>query len=298
MIDGSTTGSAFTVKDTGTLGGSGTLNGSGIVVTVENGGKLAPGTLVGKLNTGGVQLQSGSQFVVQINGDLTAGVDYDQLNVTGTVDLTGAILVATGSIAAVSNQQVILINNDGNSDPVTGTFAGLDEGVVFTAGSTKFQTTYQGGDGNDVVLTAISANSPTLQGTPGNDVFLVEIDPANSNNVRISLDTGLGPQVIWSTLLSDLASLTIDGLAGDDTLKVDFSGGNPIPGGGIFFDGGDPTAGSGDKLLIERGTSTGLFNTVTHTFTTSASGSVALDPDGPERSGFHDYLHGTGARCR
>ena len=49
----------------------------------------------------------------------------------------------------------VLIDNDG-IDPISGTFLGLDEGVVFTTNlfnsGLAYFVTYSGGDGNDVVL--------------------------------------------------------------------------------------------------------------------------------------------------
>src|SRR5439155_22887556 len=53
-----------------------------------------------------------------------------------------------------------------------------------------------------------------------------------------------------------------------------------IPTSGLSFDGG-PNSVTGDKLILNRGTSGGLFNTITHTFTNDNDGSVALDTDGP-----------------
>ena len=271
MLNGSTTGSAFTVKDTGTLGGSGTLNSSGVVVTVESGGTLSPGTLVGKLNTGSVQLQSGSQFVVQINGDLTAGVDYDQLNVTGTVDLTGAILVATGSIAAVSNQQIILINNDG-SEAVIGTFAGLPEGSLVTVNGKNFRLTYFGNDGNDVVLgadtnislnvflggvnlviqdiTSTTVDSLTIQSDTANQRFII----TDSDPNRV-LTTGIGDPstngngtnqiIVPFDLVTSATNIDVRTFGTTDSLTLDFSLGNFAK--NVTYLAGGPPPGSGKR---------------------------------------------------
>jgi hypothetical protein len=46
-----------------------------------------------------------------------------------------------------------LLSTD-DASPVTGTFAGLDEGAIFSQNGMLFQITYQGGSrGNSVVLT-------------------------------------------------------------------------------------------------------------------------------------------------
>ena len=85
-----------------------------------------------------------------LNGT-TAGTGYDQLNVTGTVNLGGATLQVNPLATSVGDTFTI-IQNDG-TDPVEGTFAGLAEGAWFTVGTAMFTITYKGGDGNDVVLT-------------------------------------------------------------------------------------------------------------------------------------------------
>jgi hypothetical protein len=82
---------------------------------------------------------------------------------------------------------------------------------------------------------------------------------------------------IPTTLVSD--SLIVE-LAGG-VLAIDFSGGNPIPAGGLEFHGGDPASGlPGGTLVLDRGTSSGLFSTITHTLVNASDGSILLDPDG------------------
>ena len=49
-----------------------------------------------------------------------------------------------------------LLANDG-TDPVVGTFANAPEGGVVSNGPNAFRITYRGGDGNDVVATAVTA---------------------------------------------------------------------------------------------------------------------------------------------
>ena len=45
---------------------------------------------------------------------------------------------------------------------ITGTFAGLPEGAKFTSNGRTYRITYQGGDGNDVVVTDSVAFSPAI----------------------------------------------------------------------------------------------------------------------------------------
>jgi hypothetical protein len=103
----------------------------------------------GVLRTKSLALTSGARF------DLQPGSISDQVQVTGAVTLTGALIVDILTGAPAAGQTFILINNDG-TDPVSGTFDGLPEGSTIAVGSSTFVLSYRGGDGNDVALTAAS----------------------------------------------------------------------------------------------------------------------------------------------
>src|SRR5207249_2319914 len=92
-------------------------------------------------------------FVVELNGT-NAGTGYDQLNVTGAVNLASCALNISLGYAPASGDKFTIINNDG-ADAITGTFAGLPEGATTNIGSVAIIITYAGGSGNDVVLTAL-----------------------------------------------------------------------------------------------------------------------------------------------
>ena len=151
--------SPVTVNAGGTLGGTGTVG----TVTVNSGGALAPGLSPGIINTGNLALAAGSTLAIELNG-VAVGAQYDQVNVTGTVNLGGATLSVTQGYAPSPGTVFTIVNNDG-ADAVTGTFAGLAEGATFTVGGTTFRISYVGGDGNDVALTVLSVTTtgiPTL----------------------------------------------------------------------------------------------------------------------------------------
>src|SRR5262249_11959754 len=132
---------------TGTLGGTG-RTGS---VTVASGGNVNPGLSPGILNTGSLATAGTGNLTFELNGT-TVGTQYDQLNVTGTVNLaaTPTLTVLTG-FTPPANTQFIIINNDG-ADPVVGTFASVPAG---------FTINYAGGDGNDVVLSTVGVDTTT-----------------------------------------------------------------------------------------------------------------------------------------
>ena len=95
-------------------------------------------------------------LTIDINGP-APGTNYDQLNVTGAVNLNSNgsspySLTVNGSVT--SGTQYVIINNDG-ADAVTGTFSGKSQGSTFAVGNRNVTISYTGGDGNDVVLTAL-----------------------------------------------------------------------------------------------------------------------------------------------
>jgi hypothetical protein len=103
-------------------------------------------------------------LVVELNGN-TAGTQYDQLNVRGSVRLTGLTLQLSPNFSfnPTVGDTFTIINNDG-LDPVTGTFPGLPQGAELNAGGKKFTVNYSGGDGNDVVLTSRASLPPQILG--------------------------------------------------------------------------------------------------------------------------------------
>ncbi|MFH1303398.1 MAG: autotransporter-associated beta strand repeat-containing protein, partial [Planctomycetota bacterium] len=109
------------------LAGSGSIDAK---VTVKSGGVLAPGSSPGFISTGDLTLAAGSTLDLEIDGT-TAGFEYDQIQVTGEVDLTGATLNLISAFTAAAGNEFILINND-DVDAVTGEFVGREEGKLFS----------------------------------------------------------------------------------------------------------------------------------------------------------------------
>jgi hypothetical protein len=200
-----------TVAGDAPTGGSG-LSGAGTVgnVTVEgNRGYLSPGNEIfgrttGVLHTKSLVLNSphnGTMF------DLAPGGSSDKVQVSGTVTLSGPLYVNIVSGAPTLGQTFTIIENDGN-DPVSGTFSALPEGSNFPVGTSRFSITYRGGDGNDVVLTAVSAQkmwtgavsalwsnpqnwSPQVIPLPGEQLLF----PSGASNVSMTNDLPSGTSV-------------------------------------------------------------------------------------------------------
>mgnify|MGYP003591836235 CR=1 FL=1 len=86
-VNGSLASASTVTVQRGTLAGSGTVAGS---VTVKNGGKIAPGSSAGTLNTGALTLESGSV----LDFELGAPGASDLIAVTGNLTLDGVVNVA------------------------------------------------------------------------------------------------------------------------------------------------------------------------------------------------------------
>ncbi|MFN3459389.1 MAG: autotransporter-associated beta strand repeat-containing protein [Oceanibaculum sp.] len=212
-------GSAVTVASGGTLGGTGTVAGT---VTVQSGGTIAAGSSPGILKTGDLTLLAGGTASFELDGT-TAGTLYDQIDVTGTVDLGGATLSLDIGYTPTAGDTYLIIENDG-VDAITGTFDGLAEGARFTSGGYSFEISYAGGDGNDVVLTVSAVVTPPPPAPdPVPDTVTIHDGPE-----PIELIGGGGNDILTGNIGND----TIRGGGGNDILSgrdgndiIDMTGG-------------------------------------------------------------------------
>jgi hypothetical protein len=161
------------LRGTGTIAG----NSDNGAVNIASGGTLAPG---GLLNPGVLTVNnslsfagSGSVFSVRANGNAVGNGSslsgYDQLAMTaGVIDLNNATLdLSVGYTPNSNSDSLLIINNADDAVGLNGTFNGLADGAVFSAGGVSWQVFYgtsadaHGGSGaNDVVLVAVPVPEP------------------------------------------------------------------------------------------------------------------------------------------
>jgi autotransporter-associated beta strand protein len=145
--------SATTVGNGGTLVHPGSITGN---ITVQSGGLDAPttGTSLRSI-TGNFSLNTGGTLRLRLNGS-TAGTQFDQLVVSGTVTLGGALDVICGPNLAPGSTFRIL-DKAGSTTTAT-TFTGKAENSTFvSAEGYTFRINYNTGTGNDIVLTLITS---------------------------------------------------------------------------------------------------------------------------------------------
>lgn len=135
----------------------GVLNGDGIIDNIYSYGVVSPGNnSIGKITTGG-------SFAIYNNGVYKVKIldkdHYDQMDVgyfgvigDGRLDLT----LLEGGV--VKEGDTFTIVNHTEPGPVQGTFKDLPEGAEITVGGVTFKISYVGGDGTDVVLTALKVS--------------------------------------------------------------------------------------------------------------------------------------------
>lgn len=171
FVNGAQTASACVLQSTGSspayLRGTGGVGPISCIAGlqpkfVQPGTDAATGilTCVGGVNLTEPALQSG--FVARLNGT-TPGTGYDRLVVAGPVTLANAALAVFFGYTPSVGDSYVIVDNDG-ADAVVGTFSTLPEGSTFVAFGRTLQITYQGGDGNDVVLTVTSLTPVELLG--------------------------------------------------------------------------------------------------------------------------------------
>jgi autotransporter-associated beta strand protein len=148
------------VQSGGTLTGTGTI----FNLTVAAGGRVELGEEVGRLFAGLVTLQAGASLGFDLDGtaEVTA---YDQLQIADTLGLNGPVNLelSLGFQPALGNAFTLVLNDGMSAIGGSGRFdyAGnlLENFEQFTVTSSGFEQLfeirYDGGTGNDVVITAV-----------------------------------------------------------------------------------------------------------------------------------------------
>lgn len=136
----------------GNQSGAGNFTGTG---TVEYNGDYRPGNSPANVHyEGSVVFNSTAGLFIELGGRLP-GSEFDRLTIQGNIDLSGLLnLQLIHGFIPNPGDSFTIIDNQGIAS-INGIFTGLTEGTLFTSNGTLFQITYQGGDGNDLMITAV-----------------------------------------------------------------------------------------------------------------------------------------------
>jgi fibronectin-binding autotransporter adhesin len=157
---GSATGTGSLLVNAGTLGGSGIISGAVTVGTGSGSGAfLAPAHGTNKQLT--LTIQSGLTF----NSDSTYTYTFkakrnkskaDKLVANGVTVNSGATFNLIGTTQGTLTQGTVLtVIKNTAATPIAGTFSNLPEGAIVNVNGNNLQASYQGGDGNDLILTVV-----------------------------------------------------------------------------------------------------------------------------------------------
>ncbi len=203
----------LTLLTGGLIEGSTTTDIGNATNAVALNGNVAPGnSAISSFDvTGNLSLTSGKTLTIKIDAATTAGTSYDQLNVTGTVNLAGATLSLSGTYVPVAGNVFTILANDG-TDAITGTFNGLAQGGTLSHNGVTLTISYTGGDGNDITLTA--PNPPSI--TPS-------VTTMSGFATTYGLASASQSYTVSSSGLTANLSITVDGNYEISTDNLNFS---------------------------------------------------------------------------
>jgi hypothetical protein len=178
--------------------GGGLLKGTGIVkglLWVSENGTVSPGNSAGKITAS--HLQEHGTYIAELKDKDS----YDQLIVTGRNALDNySVKIGENAILDLrlldeydikAGDTFMIIDNQADGTvgdkAVSGTFKDLPEGATIKVGDIEFKISYVGGDGNDVVLTALNSGSDgAMIGAPNTGTILLAL-----SNPIVILASGL-----------------------------------------------------------------------------------------------------------
>ena len=121
---------------------------------------------------GELNLSSGD-VRIEANG-VTPGTEYDRIRAVGAVVLGNSSLFFTVGFQATTNDSFMVLQKV-SPGPIQGFFLNTSEGSIFGTSPNTFRITYQGGDGNDVVLRRVVIPGSTISGITATTAEKMEI---------------------------------------------------------------------------------------------------------------------------
>jgi hypothetical protein len=141
-----------------------------------------------------------------------------------------------------------------------------------TQGPASYAVTFRVSDGTlsdeETIDIAVTEDSSLDAGPQANDGV-----PDTFRLVRngADLEGYLNGALVFVRAFADVTDLSVRGSTDDDTLVVDFSGGDPLPASGLAYDGSGP--GDHDTLFLTGGTA----GSIVYTAIDAHSGTVSVD---------------------
>jgi uncharacterized repeat protein (TIGR01451 family) len=218
-----------------------------------------------------VYTPSGSQLTADVPTVTRIANNGAHFTLTGT-QLNGISEGSTYGDDAeeASNYPIVQLTNKTGTDSFARTSNWSSVGVQTGSTPVTTQFTLPGADGPGAYLLSVSANGLISQNVlfiemgAGANNLTVQIDPNKTADVEV-LQSGT---LLAEYGLSSFDAIMVAGDSGSDALTVNFSNGNPLPGGGLDY------AGNGGGSLTLYG---GNFTTDSPTNPNQNAGTITLD---------------------
>lgn len=182
-----TTATLDGVRGVVTVNQDAVLNGNGTADYLLVAGTIAPGHSPGKITVV-------NSFDLAATGVYSAEIlstsSYDQIVAGGVLlDPASKLQLTLVPGATIKKGDTFTIISNTGANPVSGTFAGLAEGAQVVVSGETFTISYVGGDGNDVVLTAL--NNLAVPGTPNTGVAQLLSNPVGVTASSVAMLSAL-----------------------------------------------------------------------------------------------------------
>jgi autotransporter-associated beta strand protein len=193
---GSGTGSGAVQVNAGTLGGSGTIAGAVTVGTGSGrGASLSPGQSAGTLTI---------QGALTLNSDATYKFELDRSTMTADEVIANGVTINGAKFSftdihrgAFARGTVLSVIDNTAVSLIAGAFVNLPDGSTFKSKGNTFEVSYEGGDGNDLTLTAIKGKKSrrttfafSNESSDVNDLTVTAIAPVPEPSSWVLIATG------------------------------------------------------------------------------------------------------------
>ncbi len=215
-------------------------------------------------------------FTVTVADQFEQSTTSSSINVTITATGTVSLNPANPTLISGAAQTFTASGTDQFGKALTG-FAYIATGGTinsstgaFTAGSVGGSFTVTATSGSNSGSTQVSIVPTQYVDSSGNNAYAIDISAGNSSLLQIFVNVPETGSPTYTIPLSQMPSLNFSSGTGNDSLTVDFTSGDPVPTGGISFNGGSGT--NSLTLTGPSGTNTASINSSQLTFDSSVIG--------------------------